>query len=306
MLSFIIRRLGASVIVLWGITILTFILAYAMPSDPARMIAGPHASQATLNQIRHNLGLDKPLPVQYMDYIGRLFHGNLGTSYIYNEPVLHLILTRLGPTAELALGCWLAELIIGIPLGVFTARRARRVSDYVLSAGALVGLSIPPFWLGLVLMYYLGFEVQIFPIGGNTGLLSLVLPSLTFGVTGAAIYMRLLKSSMLEVMNKDYIRTARAKGATESRITWRHTLRNSMIPVVTYAGIDIGYLLSGVVLIEYTFNWNGLGMLAVEAIQQSDIPVIMGTVLLTAALVVIFNLLVDIVYVFIDPRIRYS
>lgn len=276
MLSFIIRRLGATVIVLFGISVLTFILIYAIPSDPARIIAGQHASLATIKEIRHNLGLDKPVPIQYIDYMGRLFHGNLGTSFIYNEPVTQLIMSRLGATVELALGCWIAELLIGIPLGIFTARRARKPSDYVVSALALIAMSLPVFWLGLILMYYFGFIHPWFPLGGNSGFTSLILPSLTYGVTGAAVYMRLLKSSMLEVMNQDYIRTARAKGAGENRIIWRHALRNALIPVITYGSIDIGTLLSGVILIEATFNWNGLGMLAYQAIQQSDIPVIMG------------------------------
>lgn len=306
MLGFIVRRLGATVIVLFGISVFTFLLAYAVPSDPARMIAGQHASQATINAIRHNLGLDKPVPIQYIDYMGRLFHGNLGTSYIYNEPVAQLIFSRLWATVQLALGCWIAELVIGVPLAIFTARRARKMSDYVVSAAALVGMSLPVFWLGLILLYYFGFKHQWFPLGGHDGFISLILPSITYGITGAAIYMRLLKSSMLEVLGQDYIRTARAKGASEGRVVWRHAMRNALIPVITFGSIDIGTLLSGVILIEETFNWNGLGMLSYQAIQQSDIPVIMGTVLLTALLVVVFNLITDVVYVFVDPRIRFD
>lgn len=306
MASYIVRRLGGALIVLFGISVVTFLLIYAIPADPARMIAGQKATPQIIAQVRHNLGLDQPLFIQYIHYIGGLLRGNLGTSYIYNQPVSTLIAQRLGPTLLLALGCWLAELIIGIPLGIYTARRARKTGDYIVSALALVGISLPVFWLGLWLLYWFGFKFPIFPLGGSGGFQNLILPSLTYGITGAAYYTRLLKASMLEVMGKDYVRTARAKGASESRVIWRHVMRNALIPVVTFGGIDIGYLLTGVVLIENTFNWNGLGVLSYEAIQQTDIPVIMGTVLFTAVVVVFFTLVVDVVYGFIDPRIRYS
>lgn len=307
MLSFITRRTIGALIVLIGISIITFLLLYAVPSDPARIIAGPKASAATLMAIRHNLGLDQPVPIQYIDYMKRLLHGDLGTSFIYNAPVAQLLFRKLGATIPLAIGCWVAELIIGIPLGIYTARRARKVSDYIVSILALIGISLPVFWLGLILLYYLGFKFPVFPLGGNdNGIMSLILPSLTYGVTGAAVYTRLLKSSMLEVLSQDYVRTARAKGASERRVVWGHVMRNALIPVITFGGIDIGYLLSGVILIEVTFNWNGLGIFAYEAIQQSDIPVVMGTVLLAATFTVLFNLIVDILYVFIDPRIRYE
>lgn len=306
MVSYILRRIAGSLIVVLGISIITFLLVYAVPSDPARMIVGPKASAAVVEAVRVKLGLNLPLPVQYLHYMENLFRGNLGTSYVYNMPVSTLIWNRLGTTAVLALGAWIAELIIGIPLGIYTARRARKVSDYIVSALALVGISLPVQWLGMVLLYQFAFKWPIFPLSATEGIRSLILPALTYGITGAAVYTRLLKSSMLEVLGQDYIRTARAKGASERRVVWRHVMRNAIIPVVTFGGIDIGYLLSGVVLIEVTFNWNGLGTLAYEAIQQTDIPVIMGTVLLTAVLVVLFNLLVDILYGFIDPRIRYE
>jgi peptide/nickel transport system permease protein len=225
---------------------------------------------------------------------------------MYDRPVASLVRDKFLTTLPLAVGAWLAELLIGIPLGIYTARRARTTSDYLFSALALVGLSLPVFWLGLILLYGFAFKLPIFPLGGNTGFMSLVLPSLTIGITGAADYLRLLKASMLEVMSNDYVRTARAKGASENRVVWRHAIPNALIPVVTYAGIDIGTLMGGLIMTEATFNWNGVGMLMNEALQQSDIPVIMGTVLLAAVLVVLFNLVVDILYVFIDPRIRYD
>lgn len=304
MLSYLIRRIGGSIIVLFIISIMAFILVYAIPADPARMILGPKAAQSVVNSLRHQLGLDQPLWVQYFRYVGNLLQGNLGTSYVYDQPVTTLIGQRLGPTAWLALGSWVAELIIGIPLGIYTARHARKLRDYIASALALVGVSLLVPWLGLVLLYFFAFKIPIFPLGGYGGIYHLILPSLTFGITGAAAYTRLLKSSMLEVLGQDFVRTARAKGSSERRVIWRHVLRNAMIPVVTYGGIDIGYLLSGVVLLEVAFNWNGLGTLAYNAISQMDIPTIMGTVLLTALVVVVFNLIVDLLYAFIDPRVR--
>ncbi|MFD1673464.1 ABC transporter permease [Alicyclobacillus fodiniaquatilis] len=306
--AYIIRRLGQAIIVLFGISVIAFVLLYAVPADPARIIAGPHAPASVVAQIRKDLGLNLPVYQQYLHYLWHLLHGNLGTSYIYHRPVINMIGERMGPTAELAVGCWIAELLFGIPLGIYTARRANSKRDYIVSALALVGISIPVYWLGLLLLVVFGFKIQIFPIGGFGGgaIQYLVLPAVTYGITGAAYYTRLLKSSMLDVMNQDYVRTARAKGASENRIIWRHVMRNALIPVVTYAGIDVGYLLAGVVLIEETFNWNGLGMLAYQSIQNQDIPVIMGTVLLLAVFVVIFNLLVDIAYGFLDPRIRYD
>ncbi len=308
MLTYIIRRILQSIIVLFGISVIAFLLIYAVPADPARVIAGPKASAAVIQQIRLDLGLNLPIYLQYLHYVGALLHGNLGTSYIFHRSVTSMIMERVGPTAELAIGCWVAELIIGVPLGIYTARRANTKRDLIVSTLALIGISLPVYWLGLLLLDFFAFKIPIFPLGGFGGgaIQYLILPAITYGITGAAYYTRLLKSSMLEVMNSDYIRTARAKGASEKRVVWRHVVRNALIPVVTFGGIDIGYLLAGVVLIETTFNWNGMGLLAFNAIENQDIPVIMGTVLLLAFIVVLFNLLVDITYGFIDPRIRYD
>jgi ABC-type dipeptide/oligopeptide/nickel transport system permease component len=306
MISYIIRRILGSLVVLFGITVITFVLIYAIPADPARLIVGPKAPMSVVLAVRHQLGLDQPIYVQYYRYMVRLLHGDLGTSFMYNQSVSSMIGDRMWATFSLALSAWCAELIIGIPLGIYTARRARKLSDYIVSAIALVGISLPVQWLGLELMYYFSFKIPIFPTGGSGGIQNLILPSLAYGITGAAVYTRLLKASMLEVLKQDYVRTARAKGASERRVIWRHVLRNALIPVLTYGGIDIGFLLGGVVVLEEVFNWNGIGMMAYEAIQQSDMPVIMGTVLFAAILVVLFNLVVDILYAFVDPRIRYE
>ncbi len=304
MIGFLTRRIASSIVVLIGITIVTFLMAYAIPADPARMILGQKASLVAVIALRHKLGLDQPMLIQFFRYFWNLLHGNLGFSYMYDQPVLQMIGQRLGATSWLALACWILELVIGIPLGIYTARHARGFGDYIVSALALFGVSLLIPWLGLILMYFFAFKFPIFPLGGNGGILHLVLPSVTYAITGSAFYIRLLKSSMLDVLSQDYVRTARAKGASEQRIVWRHALRNAIIPVVTYAGIDVGYLLGGLVLLEVTFNWNGIGILAFNAIYNLDIPLIMGTVLFAAVVIVLFNLFVDILYGFIDPRIR--
>lgn len=306
--SYILRRIGQSIIVLIGVSLIAFLLLYAVPADPARIIAGPHATQQVVEQIRKNLGLNLPIYQQYLVYMWHLLQGNLGTSYIFSQPVSLLIGQRMGATAELALGCWIMELVIGIPLGIYTARRANTKRAILVSALALVGISVPVYWLGLILLVLFGFKLQWLPLGGFGGgaIQYLILPAVTYGITGAAYYTRLLHSSMIDIMNQDYIRTARAKGAAENRVIYRHVLRNALIPVTTFAGLDIGTLLAGVVLVEETFNWPGMGLLSVQSIGNQDIPVIMGTVLLLAVFVVLFNLIVDIVYGFLDPRIRYD
>jgi len=306
MLSYVIRRLMGTLVVLFFISVIAFVIVYAIPADPARMIVGPKAPLSVIIALRHQLGLDQPLPVQYWRYLINLLHGNLGMSYTYDQPVTTLVFERLVPTAWLAVGCWIMELIIGIPLGIYTARRARKLSDYIVSAVALIGISIPVQVLGLYLLIAFAFKLSWFPLGGYGGIGHLILPAVSFGITGAAAYVRLLKSSMLEILNQDYVRTARAKGAPERRVIWRHVIRNAMIPVLTYAGIDLSYLIGGVVLLEVTFNWNGIGSLAFNAISQTDIPTIMGTVLFAAFLIVILNFFVDLLYAVVDPRIRYS
>lgn len=303
MLSYLIRRFFGSVVVLIGISIITFVIAFAVPGDPARTIVGEKASPQVVEQVRHQMGLDRPVYVQYISYVDRLVHGDLGFSYYNNEPVTQLIFGRLGDTALLALGGWFVELIIGIPLGLFTAVHNRKPADIALSILATVGISLPVFWFGMWLIYNVAFKLGWFPLGGTGGFSHLILPSITLGVTGAAFYQRLVKSSMIDVFSQDYIRTAYASGASPSRVIFRHAMRNGMIPAVTYAGMDIAFLLGGVVVTETVFNYPGVGLLALQSIQNLDVPVIMGTVLLAAVFVVVMNFIVDICYSLIDPRI---
>ena len=305
MASFIVRRIGGAFVVLFGITIVTFILAYMVPSDPARMILGMRATQAEVNQLRNQMGLNLPLYVQYWHYLVNLLHGNLGQSYQLDLPVAALIAQRIGLTAQLALACWIFELLIGIPAGVIMALKDRSAADHSLNIATLIGVSLVPFFLGLELMYWVAFKAGLFPVGGTGGVDYIILPGLTYGITGAAYYARLLKTSMLDVLHSDYIRTARAKGAGTWRTVFVHAFRNAMIPVVTYGGTDIAALFGGVVVIEDVFGYSGVGQLAVNAISQTDVPVIMGTVLVAAVFVVAFNIIVDVLYAFIDPRISY-
>ncbi|MCI0182744.1 MAG: ABC transporter permease [Acidibacillus sp.] len=305
MIAYIIRRIGGSIVVLIGISIITFSLAYLVPANPARAIVGPHASEALVLQVEKQLGLNEPLPVRYVHYMGNLLQGNLGTSYVLDQPVTTLISQRAGATAQLAVTAWIAELLIGIPIGIISALYDRKAVDHVVSILALVGISLPVFFVGLELMYWVGFKLGWLPVGGTGGFNFVILPALTYAITGAAYYARLLKSSMIDVMSSDYIRTARAKGASPNRVIFGHALRNAIIPVMTYGGIDIASLFGGVVVIEDVFGYSGIGQLTVQAINNLDVPVIMGTVLFAALFVVLFNLLVDVLYGIVDPRITY-
>lgn len=306
MISYIIRRLGGAVIVLLGISIITFVIAFLVPANPARAIVGPHAPESLVLQVDKQLGLDQPLPVRYVNYMNNLVHGNLGMSYVLDQPVTSLIEQRVGATAQLALAAWILEIVIGIPLGIISAVYDRKIIDHITSILALVGISLPVFFVGLELMYWIGFRLNWLPVGGTGGFNYIILPGLTYAITGAAYYSRLLKASMLDVLSSDYIRTAKAKGASPARIIFGHALRNGIIPALTYGGIDVAALFGGVVVIEDVFGYSGLGQLAVQAIGNLDVPVIMGTVLFATMFVVLVNVVVDVLYGIVDPRITYS
>lgn len=306
MWSYLARRLAQTIPVFFGISVITFVLIYYLPADPARMYAGPSATVATVARIRHELGLDQPLWVQYIDYMGRLLHGDLGFSYRKQIPVTTLILSRIPFTMELTAAGVFVELAIGLPIGVASAVGRGRFIDRASMLLALVGISAPPFWMGLLLLYWLGYLIPIFPLGGTGSLPHLVLPALTAGLGGAAWYARMMRSSALDILSADYIRTARAKGAGQFLVVFRHVLPNALNPIITMAGMDIPWFIGGVVLVERVFNWPGLGRLAVEAIETVDVPLILGTVIITALAVVLSGILIDVVQGLVDPRIRYS
>jgi peptide/nickel transport system permease protein len=304
MWTYLVRRIAQTIPVLFGISVITFVLIYYLPADPARMYAGPSATVATVARIRHELGLDQPLWIQYIDYMGRVLHGDLGFSYRKQIAVNTLILSRIPYTAELTLGGVFVELVIGLPIGIASALARGRWADRAGMILALLGISAPPFWMGLLFLYWFGYLIPIFPLGGTGTPLHLILPALTAGLGGAAWYARMMRSSALDILSADYVRTARAKGASQFLVVLRHVLPNALNPIITMAGMDIPWFIGGVVLVERVFDWPGLGRLAVEAIETVDVPLILGTVIVTALAVVISGILIDLVQGFVDPRIR--
>jgi len=304
MLSYVIRRLLGGLGVLCGVAAITFALRYLVPADPARIIAGIHATPEALAAVRHHYGFDRPLTAQFVLYLGNLLHGDLGPSLALGQPVNAALLARALPTLELALAGLLVELLVGIPLGVLAALRHRSVTDRAAVLLALCGFSTPTFWLGPVLIGLFAVHWRLFPAGGAEGAGALVLPALTLGLAGAAWYTRLIRSSMLDVLGSDYIRTARAKGLSWGRVVRAHALRNALTPVVTQIGLDMAYFLGGVIVVETVFGWPGIGQAASIGIANDDPNLIMGTVLFGAVAVVLANLAVDLCYAVVDPRVR--
>lgn len=307
MFTYIVKRLGWSVIVLLVVSTLTFLIGRVMPVDPARMIAGPNAPVSAVQSIRKQLGLDKPIYVQYAEYLANAVQGDFGRSYRTRQEVLPTIWSRFPYTAELALAGIFIEVTLGVLLGIVAAINKNTLVDGASIAFVLLALAIPPFWLGIMLLYAFGYLIPIFPIGGaSEGLLSLILPAVTLGVTGAGFYTRVSRASMLEVLNEDYVRTARAKGLPGTIVFMKHAFRNAMRPIVTMVGLDLGVFMGGVLVVEQVFGWPGLGTLAWQAVLSVDLPMIMGTVLFTALVIVLANTLVDVLYSLVDPRIALA
>jgi len=306
MIRFLVGRLFQSAFILLGVTVITFGLLYLIPVDPARMIAGRSATPQTVESIRHQLGLDRPIPVQYARYLGNLVQGDMGRSYVQKARVSELIASRLPATLQLMAAAIFFELLIGLPAGIFAATRRNRPSDKAVMVFSFVGVSAPQFVVGLLLIYVFAYQLELFPLGGYGTIWHVVLPALTLGVTIAGWYSRMSRSSMVDVLRQDYIRTARAKGVTESRVVLVHGLRNAILPIVAMIGIDIGLYAQGIVVVEAVFGWPGIGQLAWLAIQRIDIPIIMGVTLVAAVGIVIGNLLADIATSLIDPRVRHG
>src|SRR5579885_56439 len=303
MLLYLLRRMGFCVLVLIGTSIITFVIAFVVPADPAVTIAGAKADPQTLAMIRRQLGLDQPIYVQYAHYLWRVLHGDLGRSYIMRESVTRLIAERFPATAILAVCAMALSLIIGITMGMVAAAYKDRAIDNGLLVVSLGLISIPVFWLGTMLLVAGGLYLRSFPLGGFGGPRSLILPTLTLALGSGGYYSRILHTSLGEVMGQDYIRTALGKGLSRRAAMFKHAMANALLPLITLAGLDLAGLLSGVVLTETVFNWPGIGRLAFEAIFNLDIPLIMGTVLFSAFLIVAANLLVDLLYAWLDPRI---
>ena len=320
MTAYVVRRLLWALLLLLLVSAVTFAVFYLLPSgDPAQLRAGKLADTAQLTQIRHTLGLDRPVYTQYWLYMKQVVeHFDFGYSYQNSQPVRQEILSRLPATISLTAGAVVVWLLVGLPIGVISAVRSRTLVDRVSMGGALLAISAPVYWLGLVMLYLLANDIGVVHVFKGAGtytpishdpakwLSSLLLPWLVLAASFAAFYARLLRASLLDVMSEDYIRTARAKGLSERRVIWRHAMRSAMTPIVTVLGLDIGILLGGAILVERVFDIPGIGSLAYDGIARSDLSVIQGTVLFAAFFIVVANLVVDVVYAFLDPRVRYT
>lgn len=311
MLRLISKRLILMFIVILGVTLLTFSIMHFAPGDPAEMIAISrygleYLSHGDIEWIRMQEGLDAPLYVQYFKWLSHVLHLDLGRSLITSESVLSEILSRFPATLELAIASLLISLAIAIPIGVISAVKQYSIIDNISMTVALLGVSMPNFWLGSLLILFFSLYLGLFPVCGYGDIKHLILPSLTLGTGMAALTTRLTRSCMLEVFSQDYILTARAKGLKDRVVVLRHALKNALIPVVTVAGLQFGYLLEGAVIVETIFAWPGLGKLLVDSIFARDFAMIQGCVLFFAVIFVLINLAVDISYAFFDPRIRYG
>jgi peptide/nickel transport system permease protein len=319
-LTLIAKRLAYALGLIFAVLTINFALIHAAPGDPAMVIAGEMggADQATLDQIRRTYGLDKPILEQYATYVGRALRGDLGQSYLYNQPVTKLIMQRLPATVLLVLTALLTAIVVGTLVGVWASKRPHSIGSGAVTVMSLVGYSMPTFWTGILLVILFGKIIPIMPIAGMRDvriyggwwvtsldvLHHLILPAFTLAIVYMAQYSRLSRASMLEVLGSDYIRTARAKGLGDGAVTFKHALRNALMPLVTIAGLQFGNLISGAVLVETVFSWPGLGTLALDAILGRDYPTLLGVLTFSALLVIVANLLTDLSYRWIDPRLR--
>ena len=305
--AYIARRVLSGLLTLWVVTVVVSMLIHLVPGDPVRIMYAQSQS-TTEEQIeakRRELGLDRPIYEQYFTYMGNVLQGDFGKTIRGEQPVLNLLLLRLPNTILLTVAAMIVAIVVGGSLGFFSAYYRGSWFDTLGMALAIAGIAIPSFWLGLLLMFFFSVRLGWFPVGG-TGLSSLVLPAFTLGLVSAAVLARLTRSSMLDVLSQDYMRTARAKGLAERVVLVRHAVKNSLIPIITMLGLQVAYMLGGAVVVENVFAWNGVGRLAVQAILQRDFPMIQGFVLMFAIIVIGVSLAVDVLYAFVDPRIRYE
>ena len=319
MLKFLIKRILTGLVVLWIISMLVFALFFAVPNGVARRMAGHNASPTTIKLIEQRLGLDDPLWQQYLRFVWNALHGNLGTDYYYQLPVTQVIKEALPITLSLVIGAAIIWMVLGIVSGVVSAVKPRSFTDRTITVLALIFYSVPSFVLGLTLIYVFYYRLTvagfpIFPAGGykplsdglNQWFFHLVLPWITLAMISVAIYSRLTRGSMLEVLGEDYIKTARSKGIPEQRVVYRHALRSALTPVLTQFGIDLGALIGGAVITETVFSLPGVGYQSLKAIRDQDLPLIIGVVLLASAAIVVANIVVDVLYAVLDPRVKLT
>jgi peptide/nickel transport system permease protein len=311
--GYIVRRAAQAVLVLWGVSVLVFALVHLVPGDPIRLALGTRFDPETYAALRERAGLDDPLLVQYVEWVGRALRGDLGVSFRTGDAVTATIVERLPATLSLAGASILVALLIAVPLGLVSALRPRSVVDAGATFLSQIGISVPEFWMGIMLILFFGAYLDWLPVGGYVGLTEdplgwashLLLPAVTVGVVSGSILTRFVRSSVLESLGQDFTRTAHAKGLVERVVLGRHVVRSALVPVVTVTGVQLAYLLSGVVVVEVVFAWPGLGQLALQAVESRDYPVLQGAVLLFAVFFLLVNLVVDLLYAALDPRISY-
>jgi ABC-type dipeptide/oligopeptide/nickel transport system permease component len=306
MRRYVFQRLGQSAVTLLGVSVLVFVILRVLPGDPARMLLPDGAPESAVAELNRQLGLREPFIVQYGLFLKSVARGDFGQSFQYRAPALRVVLERLPATIQLTLAAMLITIAAGVSLGIFTAVRRGTRYDVAGTIVAVLGQSLPNFWLGIMLILLFGVALRWLPTSGFSGWPSLVLPAITLAAFPMALVARLTRSSMLEILHRDYIRTGRAKGLAEGNVVFRHALRNAAIPVLTVIGLQIGALLGGAVITESVFAWPGMGKLIVDAIFFRDFPVVQTVLILSATVFVVINLAVDLLYTVIDPRIRYS
>ncbi|MBI2304960.1 MAG: ABC transporter permease [Chloroflexi bacterium] len=305
MQAYIIKRFLQGIIVILGVSVVVFVLI-RLTGDPVSLMLPEDASLQDIQRIRKVLGLDEPIHIQYLKFISGAVRGDFGMSLHHEQPVTKLIFERVPATLELAGGALLLSIFIGLPLGVLAALKRRTALDGLVMLGALVGQSAPSFWIGIIFILFFGVQLRWLPVAGRGSIQHLILPAFTAGFFSMALYARLTRSTMLDVLIQDYIKTARAKGLKEIWVVTKHALRNCLIPVVTVIGLSIGHLLGGIFIIEMVFAWPGMGRLAVMAIYSLDYPIVQGVVFMVSTLYVFINLGVDILYAYLNPQIRYA
>jgi ABC-type dipeptide/oligopeptide/nickel transport system permease component len=305
-IRFLLRRLALVVPTLFGVLVVSFLLLYVAPGDPVQAMVGERADSATLVRLRKELKLDRPLPVQFGHYAGKLLQGDLGTSYITRRPILKELLHRFPYTLRLALAAMVLATTLGILVGVVGAWRPGTWWDRVLTLGAYLGVSFPVYWVGLVLILIFAVTLRWLPPSGSWGLVYLILPAVTLGMRSIAVIARMTRAALQEALQSDFIRTARAKGLGETRVVLHHGLRNALLPVITVLGLDFGSYLTGSILTETIFSWPGVGRYVLNAIEKRDLPAVQGAILFLSVLFVLVNLLTDLAYAKADPRVAYD
>jgi ABC-type dipeptide/oligopeptide/nickel transport system permease component len=306
MLKYIVKRIVLMIPVVTVMTLIVFSIFYFAPGDPVSRIAGPNVTPEVYESIRRKYGLDQPFIIQYLRFMKSVIEGDLGVSILQERPVIEMIKERLPVTLEIGLLGFLITFLIAIPAGVIAAVKKNTMVDYLCMSGTLLGTAIPTFWLGMLLMYLFAYKLRWFPISGYGTIRHLILPSFAIGLTNAAITARMVRSSMLEVLKQDYVRTARSKGLLEKVVIYRHALKNALIPVITLMGLRLGWIIGGSVALEIIFSIPGIGRLMVDSILARDYPVVQGSMIVLTSSIILANILADILYAIVDPRIRYS